>query len=120
MYKRRAINAAKTKPQMDKLYGTLSDEDKHLIGDDEHRKEWLTVEEGEFVVKRFISKDKDVPVSAIDIMTTTREGHLTVAIMTDPKYRGKGYAYKTAKKGVEWYDKNKDRIGATSLSWGSI
>lgn len=118
-YQNRARRAAKTKPDMDRLYNTLSKEDKHLLGDDSAGKEWLKLEEGEFVVKRFLKKDGDVPVSALDIMTTTRNGHLTVAIMTNPKYRGSGEAARLAKKGYDWFTKNADKYGATSLGWGA-
>lgn len=118
-YSNRARRAAKTKSDMDKLYNTLSKEDKHLLGDDNNAKEWLSLEEGEYVVKRFIKKQGDIPIAALDIMTTTRDGHLTVALMTDPNYRGSGEASKLAKKGYDWFTKNADRYGATSLGWGA-
>lgn len=119
VYIRRSRNAAKTKSDMDRLYNTLSDEDKKLLGDDQAAKEWLKIEEGEFVVKRFLKKNGDVPVAALDIMTTTKEGHLTVAIMTNPEYRGKGYASQIALEGKNWYDKNAERLNAKSLGWGA-
>lgn len=119
MYANRARRALKTKDDMDRLYNKLSKEDKRLLGDDNNSKEWLKAEEGEYVVKRFITRYGDVPVAALDIMTTTKEGHLTVAIMTDPKYRGAGEAAKLAEKGREWFDKNADRINATELGWGA-
>ena len=58
-------------------------------------------------------------MSALDIMTTTRDGHLTVAIMTNPKYRGSGEGARLAKKGYDWFTKNADKYGATSLEWGA-
>lgn len=119
MYMNRARRAAKTKSDMDNLYNTLSDEDKKLLGDDNAQKEWLKLEEGEFVVKRFMEKYENKPIAALDIMTTTKNGHLTVAIMTDPNYRGKGAASKLAKRSVDWFDKNADKYGAESLGWGA-
>lgn len=117
VYVRRAKSASKTKDKMDKLYSKMSKEDKRLLGDDENAKEWLSVEAGEYVVKRFLKEIGNEPVAAMDIMTTTKKGSLTVAIMTDPKYRGQGYALELAKKGVNWYDKNKDRLGTKVLNW---
>ena len=117
VYKRRAVNAAKTKTKMDKLYNTLSNEDKRLLGDDEAAKEWLSVEAGEYVAKRFIKEIGDIPVAALDIMTSTKKGSYVVAVMTDPKYRGKGYAKELTKAGVDWYNKNKKRLDAKKLSW---
>lgn len=119
MYARRVKNAAKTKGKMDRLYNTLSNEDKKLLGDDNGSKEWLSIQEGEFVVKRFIKEHGDTPVSALDIMTTTKDGHLTVAIMTNPNYRGSGEASKLASKAVDWFDKNADKYGAVELGWGA-
>lgn len=117
MYRNRARNAYKTKKDMDTLYNKMSDKDKYLLMDDDYRKEWLTLEEGSAVVKRFIKKVGNEPVAAIDIMDTGDNENLAVAIMTDPNHRGHGYGYEIAKKGMDWYDKNKDRIGAKSLSW---
>lgn len=119
IYKRRAINAAKTKPKVDRIYNSLSKKDKKMLGVEEDNKEWLTIQEGEYVVKRFIEEVGDVPVAALDIMTTNRKGHLTVAIMTDPKYRGQGHAQSLVEKGAKWYDKNKDILGFDSLGWGA-
>ena len=117
MYANRSRRAFKTKDDMDRLYSTLSKEDKKLLGDDDNRKEWLNAKEGEWVVKRFIKKNGDVPVAALDIMTSTKDEELVVSIMTDPKYRGSGEASKLAKKSVDWFDKNAEKYGATTLSW---
>lgn len=119
LYQRRTRNANKTKTDMDRLYNKLSEKDKESLGDEKHRKEWLTAEEGEYVVKRIIAKDGNTPISALDIMTTTKPGYLTVAIMTDPKYRGQGRATEIAKQGLDWYKRNGSRMGFTSLGWGA-
>lgn len=119
IYRYRAIKAAKTKKDMDRLYNTLSKKDKKLLGDDDNSKEWLTVQEGEYVVKRFLKKNGDVPIAALDIMTTTKDGHLTVALMTNPNYRGAGAASSLASRGRDWFDKNADKYGAKYLGWGA-
>lgn len=119
VYHYRMLKAAKTKKDVDRIYNSMSRKDKALLGDDEGAKEFLTLEEGEYVVKRFLDKDGDTPVAFLDIMTTTREGHLTVAIGTDPKYRGQGRAAKLAEKGVKWFDKYADKVGADYLGWGA-
>ena len=119
VYHYRKINAAKTKDAVDKIYNSMTKKDKHLLGDDEGSKEFLTFEEGEYVVKRFLDKDGDLPVAFLDIMTTTKPGHLMVAIGTNPKYRNQGRALKLAQKGVKWFDKNASKYGATYLGWGA-
>lgn len=119
VYANRVRRASLTKSDMDNLYNTLSKEDKKLLGDDQNSKEWLTFEEGEFVVKRFLKKKGDTPIAALDIMTTTKDGHLTVALMTNPDYRGSGEASELAKKGYDWFTKNADKYNAYSLGWGA-
>lgn len=117
MYANRVRRAAKTKSDMDRLYNTLSKEDKRLIGDDKGLKEWLTIEEGSHLVKRFLTKHGDTPIAALDILDTPKADRLAVAIMTDPKYRGSGEASKLAKKGYDWFNKNASKYGATSIEW---
>lgn len=119
VYGYRVKNASRTKNDMDSLYNRLSQEDKRLLGDDKGSREWLTTNEGEYVVKRFIMRHGNEPVSALDIMTTTRDGHLTLAIFTDPSKRGTGQADKLVKKAVRWYDKNANRLGCKTLGWGA-
>ena len=118
MYRRRAMNAARTKESVDRIYRSMPAKDKHFIGDDDPNvKEFLTKEQGEFVVKRFLDKHGDTPVAWLDIMTSTKRGELVAAVGTDPNYRGQGRAYKLAQKGRAWFDKNADRLGAKYLSW---
>lgn len=119
VYHYRKLNAAKTKESVDRIYNSMTKQDKKLMGDDEDSKNFLTYEEGEYVVKRFLDKDGDIPVAWLDIMTTHKPGHLTVAVGTDPKYRGQGRAQKLAQKGVNWFDKNADRLNADYLGWGA-
>lgn len=119
VYRDRAIRAARTKKDMDTLFNKLSPDDKHLTGSDRDAKEWLKFEEGEYVVKRFLSKYGDEPIAAMDIMTTTKNGHLTIAIMTDPNRRGSGEATRLAKKGVDWFNKNSSKYGFTNLEWSA-
>lgn len=119
IYRYRAVKAAKTKSQVDEIYNSLSKREKHLLGDDAASKEFLTLQEGEYVVKRFLDKDGKTPAAFLDIMTTTKEGHLTIALATKPEYRGQGRALKLANRGKKWFDKNADKYGYTYLGWGA-
>lgn len=115
VHRARAIKTAKTKKYTDYIYNSLSDHDKYLLGDNEARKEWLNIEEGEYVVKRFIQKDGDIPVALLDIFKTTSPDTLTVAIATNPKYRGLGYGSKLTEKGKKWFDENADKLNIKYL-----
>lgn len=117
---RRALNASKTKNDVDRIWRSMSLDDRKMMGDDNpHSKEFLSFDEGEYVVKRFLDKDKDTPVAWLDIMTTTKPGHLTVAVGTDPAYRGQGRASKLVQQGVDWFDKNAHKYNATYLGYGA-
>ena len=120
MYRRRMLNASKTKEDVDHIWKAMSDKDRKMMGNDDPKsKEFLSLSEGELVVKRFLDKDGDTPAAWLDVLTTTKPGHLTVAIGTDPNYRGQGRALKLAQQGVKWFDKYGDRYGATYLGWGA-
>ena len=119
MYHRRMQKAAKTKGDVDYIWNKMSAKDKAMMGEDADSKEFLSIQEGEYVVKRFLDKDGDIPAAWLDIMTTQKQGHLTVAIGTNPDYRGQGRALKLAQDGVKWFDKNADKYGATYLGWGA-
>lgn len=118
VYHYRALNAAKTKKDVDRIWRSLSKDDQDLMGGG-NSKEFLSFDEGEYVVKRFLEKDGKTPVAFLDIMTTTKDGHLTVAVATNPKYRGQGKALKLAQKGIKWFDNNSKKYNATYLGWGA-
>ena len=115
--RRRATNAARTKESVDAIYNSMSRQDKYFLGDDDPGNEYLSVQQGEFVVKRFLDKEGDTPVAFLDIMSTTKSDELTVAIGTHPSYRNQGRAERLATKGVDWFNKNADRLGVTTLDW---
>lgn len=117
MYGNRVRNRSKTKKDMDDIFNKMSYKEKELLNARKDEKEWLSVQQGSWVAKRIIKKIGKTPVAAIDIFETGNKGELTVGVMTDPNHRGKGYASELAKKAVNWYDKNKERLGATKLTW---
>lgn len=119
VYRYRVKKAARTKSEVDEIYNSLSKEDKRLLGDDVPSKEYLTLQEGEYVVKRFLSRDGNTPAAFLDIMTTTKQGHLTVALATKPEYRAQGRALKLAQQGKKWFEKNADKYNYVHLSWGA-
>lgn len=120
IYRYRAIKTNRTKSAVDDIYGKLTGTDKRLLGDDEKSKEYLSTEQGEFVVKRLLDRDGDKPVAFLDIMTTTKRGELAISLATDPDYRGQGRAAKLAKKSTDWFDKNGAKNGFEYLDWSAL
>lgn len=119
IYRYRAQKANKTKYYVDSIYNKLSDRDKYLLGDDESSKEYLSTEQGEYVVKRIIDRYANVPVAFLDVMTTTKRGELTVSLATDPDYRGQGRALKLANRITNWFDNYGEQNGFDYLDWSA-
>ena len=117
---RRVRSAAKTKNDVDSIVDSMSkkDKDKLLVGDDQY----LSIEQGEHVVKRFLSKHGDMPISFFDILEINEPGYettlnVTVGTRSGDEFRGKGYASKCVKKGITWFEHNKERLGYTRIQW---
>lgn len=118
IYHYRKARANQRKEDIDSVYNRLSKKEKALIGDDENAKEYLSTDEGEYVVKRLVDRSDDKPVAFLDMMTSTKPGELIVTVATDPDYRGQGRAEKLARKGIKWFDKNGAKYGFEYLDWG--
>lgn len=92
----RATKAAKTKSDVDKIISTLNDKDRSLLGMEKEDTEYLSLDQGAWVVKRFLKKDGDTPVAFFDLL---RDGdNLNVALATNSNYRGRGYSTELTKK----------------------
>ena len=112
---RRAKSAARTKGDIEDIISTLSDkEKKFLVLDDDGK--YLSNEEGEHVVKRFLEKSGKTPIAFFDMLNDGRTINVVLGTRSGDQYRGKGYASRLAKKGIEWFDKNSDRFD--SMVWG--
>ena len=111
----RVRKAAKTKADVDKIFNTLSKTEKKFLAGagQEKSKEWLSLNEGENVVKRFLKKDGNKPVAFLDIIEggskyTGKQYEIGIATRSGRKYRGKGYGSELVKKAVDWIDKHPD------------
>lgn len=113
----RAISAYKTKPAVDEIISTMSKDEKEKLGLHESG-EYLTLEDGASVVKRVLIKDGDIPVSFFDVFDDNDHYNLAIGTRSEPEYRGKGYATKAAKRGMDYIEKNKDRFGDKPVIWG--
>ena len=108
----RAIRSAKTKKDVDDIVKSLSKKEKKLLGLSKTG-EYLSITEGEYVVKRVLKKVGGKPVAFIDLLDEGK--HLSVAIATrsGKEYRGKGYAKIVTDKALLWADRHKPE-------WNSI
>ena len=118
--RRRTKRSAETMKDVDDIINSLNSKDrKNLLGGDS---EYLTMEQGQFVVKRFLLKDGNKSVAFMDFIdqgqSDNGKQNLTVAIAVRGDEHGKGYGQKVAKKGMNWIDKNMDKIG--DVEWGAL
>lgn len=120
MYRNRAKSAWKTKGDVEDIMSTWNEQDFKRF-DMDPSKPYLTLEQGSNVAKRIVIKDGNIPVSFFDIFDIG-DGKATVAIGTrrGEEFRNKGYATKAAAKGMQWYDKNKNRIGFDKITWNPM
>ena len=111
---RRTIAAAKTKNDVDSIIATMSSKDKERLAVQDG---YLAYEQGQYVAKRIIKKIGDTPVAFFDILQDGDDQY-NVALGTHADYRGRGYGAEVARKGMDWYERNKERLGITKVTWG--
>lgn len=115
--KNRATSAAKTKPMVDEIISTMSKDEKEKLGLHESGK-YLTYEDGASVAKRVLIKDGNTPVSFFDIFDDDDHYNLAIGTRSESEYRGKGYATKAAKRGMNYYEKHMEEFGNKPVIWG--
>lgn len=115
---KRRYAALRTRNDVEKIFGTFSKDNKRLLGAGENDKEYMERDAHAYwVAKRFIARVGKEPVAFMDIIKG-QNGEANIAIGTDSRYRGKGYAAKVAKRGSDWIDKHPDIF--TKVNWGAF
>lgn len=113
---KRVAEADKTRADVDKIVDSLSDDEKRMMNSTDG---YLTMQQGEHVVKRFIEKHGNEPVAFFDIMSDGWEPNgkeaVTVSLAVKKEEQGKGYGYRVAKKGNDWLMKNRDKF--STIEW---
>lgn len=119
IYRKRAMNANKNKEKVDSIVRSMSDHDRYNLGMEPDEKEYLTSEQGAWVVKRLIKEVGDTPVAFLDFLNDGDNVAIAIGTRGGDEYRNKGYASQLVKEGMEWYDRNKDRIGKEKVFWAA-
>lgn len=115
--KNRAIRSAKTKNKVDQIIKSLSKDDKQKLGmkDDE---EYLSIEQGEYVLHRVLKEIGDIPVSFFDLLDDGDNINLALATRSGNEYRGKGYSSAAAKQAMKWLNSHPDIRKGRDVIWG--
>lgn len=110
---RRLSSAANTSDQVDEIFNSLTPRKKQLLGSDPNSKHAWEYPDGEMILKRYIQKCGEVPVSFIELVSTNYEHHkggAFIDIATKEGYEGKGYASKNVEKAMNWAKKHKKLV----------
>ena len=111
---RKAHRNMKTTAAANEIVESLTPKEKKFLGAPKYDK-WIEPEyELEYsrnIAKRFVQYEmKDAmktPVSFLEIWDDGGTvGQIALATKSDPKYRGKGYASKSVKEGLDWFNKH--------------
>ena len=104
----RALQIAKSKPFVDDIVNSLSPEEKKMLGTSNG--EYLSLNGGECVIKRFIYFVGRVPVTFCDVFNNTGDNYIDVAIATrnGQEFRGHGFGYRLANQMINWYKLNNE------------
>lgn len=113
----RAIKANKTKDDVDDIVKTFNKKERELFGLKDKNEEYLSKEQGEYVLKRILLKYGDTPVAFFDMLDDGDTINIALGTRHGKEYRGKGYASKAAKQGLDWYEKHKDELGNKTIVW---
>ena len=98
-----------TARKANRIYNTLSDEEKKLVtGEDNAPKHYTNEQERRsYLAKSFVLQHGHEPISLFDVWQEG-SGDVAIAIMTKSgeQYRGKGYGAMVVKSGMDWLEQN--------------
>ena len=115
----RAVKTAKTKKDVDDIVSTFNKKERKYFGLKDGE-EYLSLDQGEYVVKRILLKDKNTPVAFFDLLDDGKNLNVAIGTRSGSDYREKGYATKVAKAGINWYNNNKESIGNKPIIWAPM
>lgn len=110
----RIRRAAKTRDYVENIVKSFSSDQRKLFGLRPEEIDYLSIEQGEYVLKRFLKTEGNIPVAFLDILNMG-DGVAAIAVGTRSGYQGKGYATELGKKAARFVDTN--RIGIDTLEW---
>lgn len=115
---KKRYSALRTRNDVEKIFSSFSKKDKRLLGAGENDSEYMSKEAHAYwVSKRFIAREGKTPVAFFDIIKDSN-GEANIAIGTNSRYRGKGYASKIASKGAKWIASHPEAF--TKVNWGAF
>lgn len=109
---------SKTNAIANEIYNTMSPKERKFIGGSSKKDSYVTDEDTQYIVKRFIKKVNNTPVAFLDLYSD-RNNSVAVSIGTrgGEEYRHKGYAQDLINKAKAWYDESNILSEPISKMW---
>lgn len=114
----RVRKTAKTRDKVEDIIKTLSKDEKIKLGMNADDPQYLTIQEGEHVLHRYLKEIGDIPVSFFDLLDDGDTINLAFATRSGKNYRGKGYGSEAAKQALNWLDKHPNIQKGRDVIWG--
>lgn len=99
-------------PSLESIINSMSKDDLHLLGYEHGYKGTDDYRDATRLVHSTIIKSGNIPMSFFNIDEYNEVYNVSLGTRGGKENRGKGYATKAAKRGIEWIEKNKN-----SLDW---
>lgn len=121
-YRNRTKRELKNVKDVNRIVSTLSKDERRKLGMRDDETQWIAddeaIEKCSNIVKTFIQKYGDTPVSMLEIWDIGN-GQADIAIATDPKYRGTGATTKNIQDAIAWFDSDRNKK-FRDLQWNSL
>lgn len=117
--RRNAANA--NKKQVDDIVKSLSYAEKKRLGlsdEDIADSNYLSTDQGEYVLHRVLTKIGKIPVSFFDMLDDGDTINLALATRSGSEYRGKGYASDAASQAMTWLHRHPNEWKDRDVVWG--
>lgn len=107
---RRIKKVDDSQADIDNIHSTFSKKERKMMGLDDD------TDVGN-IINRFIEKVGDTPVAYFELTDVGKHLNASVGTRNGNEYRGKGYASKCVKNGLDWYTKNAHKFENKPIVW---
>lgn len=116
-----ALAMAKKQSDVDDIISTWNSKDRERFNLGKGEEYMSSEKAAGFLIKRILVEDGDKPVAFFDLLKDADNTiQVALGVRSGDQYRGKGYASKASKEGIDWYKKNSDWLGYDKVIWAPM
>ncbi|MBO5319107.1 MAG: GNAT family N-acetyltransferase [Ruminococcus sp.] len=101
-----------TQADIHSIHSTFSKKERKMMGLEEDDDDEI-----ENVIARFIIKEGNTPVAYFELADVGKQINASVGTRNGEEYRGKGYASRCVKEGLDWYQKESHTFENKPIVW---